>query len=254
MLLCIDIGNTNIVIGLFKEEELIHSFRMQSSLQMSADEYGIQMVNMLRFFNLDFQGVAGMIISSVVPGLDTAFEQIAQKYFNIKPMFVIPGVKTGIKVRIDNPKQLGADLLVGAVGGVAKYGVPLIVVDMGTAITLMAVNDQKEILGGMIYPGIKTAFSSLVKHTSRLEEVRMNPTDSIIGRDTASSIQSGMIFGTSSMLDGVIRQMKKELPNAKVILTGGEASIIQTYLEEDVIVDDNLLLDGLRIIYQKNQA
>ena len=255
MLLCVDIGNTNIVLGVFQDEKLSHSFRIQSDLMQTADEYGTKIMNICSFYELDFHMINGVIISSVVPGLDNTFEKMVETYFKTKAMFVGPGTKSGIKIKIDNPKQLGADILVGAVATYYKYGSPAIIVDMGTAITFAYLNQEKELLGGVIVPGIKTAFSSLVSKTSKLEEVRMDAPLKIIGKDTVSSIQSGMIYGTSSMIDGMIRKIKKEMNLEKVItvLTGGEARLIKPYLEETVIYDDNLLLDGLKLIYLKNQ-
>lgn len=253
MLLCVDIGNTNIVIGLYDNNDtLIKKFRLKSSFERTADEYGVIIRNMLEYSGYQSKDIQGIIVSSVVPLLDTIFEKLSIDYFNITPIFVAPGLKSGIKIKIDNPKQLGADLLVGAVGAVSKYQSPIIIIDMGTAITLSVVNENKEFIGGIIYPGIKTAFNSLIKRTSRLEEAKFKNIDNIIGKDTVSCIQSGMIYGTSSMIDGIIRKTKKEIPNARVVLTGGESKMILGYLEEEVIYDDDLLLDGLRILFYKN--
>ncbi|MGD9604734.1 MAG: type III pantothenate kinase [Bacilli bacterium] len=255
MLLCIDIGNTNIVLGVFLDNHLSHSFRMQSNLMKTADEYGTKIIDILTFHEIDYHEITGVIISSVVPGLDSTFEKLIETYFQTKALFVGPGTKSGIKIKIDNPKQLGADILVGAVATHHKYGAPAIIIDMGTAITFAYLNQEKELLGGVIVPGIKTAFSSLVSKTSRLEEARIDVPLKVIGKDTVSSIQSGMVFGTASMIDGMIKKIKKEMNTDEllVVLTGGEARLIKPYLEENVIYDENLLLDGLRIIYQKNQ-
>lgn len=255
MLLCIEIGNTNIVLGVFEDNKLTHSFRIASNILETVDEYGVKIIEILRVFNLDYKKIEGVVISSVVPGLDTTFEKMIFKYFNATPLFVSPGVKTSIKIKIDNPKQLGADILVGAVASYYKYGAPAIIIDMGTAITFAYVNENRELLGGIITPGIKVSFSSLVSKTSRLEEVKIGAPLKVMGKDTVSAIQSGMIYGTASMIDGMIRKIKKEMEskiNPVVVLTGGESNIIKDYLDEKVIVDDNLLLEGLKIIYQKN--
>jgi len=255
MLLCIDIGNTNTVIGIYEAEKLLAYFRIESNLSQTADEYGVKLMAMFRYNNLEYTKLKGSIISSVVPNLDSTYEKMIIKYFNMTPLFVGPGVKSGIKIKTENPKQLGADILVGAVAGYYKYGAPVIIVDMGTAITFFYVDQNKELLGGVIAPGIKTAFRSLVSKTSRLEEVRMDAPLNVIGKDTTSCIQSAMIYGSASMIDGIIRKMKKEIniDNINVVLTGGEAKIIKDFLEEKVIYDDDLLLEGLRIIYNKNK-
>lgn len=255
MLLCIDIGNTNTVIGVYEDNNLLIDFRIESNLSQTADEYGVKLLDMFKYNNLDYHKVDGVIISSVVPNLDSTFEKMIFKYFNNNAIFVGPGIKSGIKIKTDNPKQLGADILVGAVASYQKYGAPVIIIDMGTAITFFYVDKDKELLGGVIAPGIKTSFRSLVSKTSKLEEVRMDAPLSVIGKDTTSCIQSAMIFGSAAMIDGIIRKMKKEigLNDVKVVLTGGEARIIKNYLEEEVIYDEELLLEGLRIIYQKNK-
>lgn len=254
MLLCMDVGNTNIVLGVFEDEKLTHSFRIESNPMETPDEYGIKIIEMLRFFNVEYQKISGVIIASVVPGLDGGFERTFDKFFGIKPIFVSPGTKSGIKIKIDNPKQLGADILVGCMAAHQKYGSPCIVVDMGTAITFAGLTADKEILGVTILPGIKTSYSNLISKTARLESARMEVPLKVLGRDTVASIQSGMVFGTASMIDGMIRKIKKEMGVEKIItvLTGGESRMVREYLEEPTFYDENLLLDGLRIIYQKN--
>lgn len=261
MILCIDIGNTNCVFGIFENNDLIACFRLESKLSQTTDEYGVKILELLKYHNIDRTKIEGIIISSVVPPLDVNFEKMLVKYFNIKPLFVGPGTKTGVKISVDNPKQVGADIIVGAVASIHKYGSPVIIIDMGTAVTLFYVDDKKELIGGVIAPGINTAFNGLFKNTARLEEVKILETPTIIGRDTVACIQSAMVYGTSSMLDGLIRKMKKEITSdgilkdedIKVVLTGGEAKLIRHFLEEEVIYDDNLLMDGLNIIYKKNQ-
>ncbi|MCK9536119.1 MAG: type III pantothenate kinase, partial [Bacilli bacterium] len=217
-------------------------------------EFGVKLLEIFRFYGYDYQKVSGVIVSSVVPELDYVFETMIEKYFNKTPLFVGPGIKTGIKIKIDNPKQLGADILVGIVGGYCKYGAPLLVIDMGTAIKFFYLNQDKELLGGIIAPGIATSFSNLVSKASKLEGVKIDVPPSIIGKDTVTSIQSAMIYGTASMIDGIIRKIKKEMNNdkIKVIITGGESKLIAPFLEEKVIHDENLILEGLSIIYYKN--
>lgn len=251
MLLCVDVGNTSIVFGVY-DDKLIDTFRLETKLLRTEDEYGLKIIDNLSYMNIKTSDIDGLIIASVVPEVDATLEHAFVKYFNLKPLFVETGVKTGISVRIDNPRQLGADLLVGAVASVNKYGAPCIVVDMGTAITLSYVNAKKEFLGGVIYPGIVPAFSSLVKATSLLEAAKLKVPDNIIGRDTNQSIQSGMIYGTAGAINGMVKNIFEEYGKAKVIVTGGLSKFIFPYLEHDPIYDENLVMDGLKIIYEKN--
>ena len=252
MLICIDIGNTNIVFGLYKDNELFESFRFQTDIYQTVDEYSIKLMQTLAALNVKKEDIKGVIAASVVPQLDKTIERAFEKYFSKKVIFVGPGIKSGINIKLDNPKQLGADILVGAVGAVNKYSSPAIVIDMGTAITFCYVNDKKELLGGIILPGIKTSFNALFKKASKLEEVGIETPKSVVGRDTVSSIQSGMVYGMASTIDGLIRKLKKENGEAKVVITGGEARFILNVLEEEVIYDDNLLLDGLKVLFKKN--
>ena len=253
MLLCVDIGNTSIVLGLYNEKKLVQSFRLQTNIYQTSDEYAIKILSILENNKINRNDIDGIMISSVVPQLDSVFSTLCKKYFEIDAKFVVPGIRSGINIRIDNPKELGADLLVGAVGAVNKYGAPIIVIDMGTAITLVYINKDKELLGGAILPGLKTSFNALFQKASKLEEVGIAKPNKVIGRDTVSSIQSGMTYGLASMLDGIIKKMKEEQGEAKVVLTGGEARFIITSMEEEAIYDENLLLDGLRILYNKNK-
>jgi type III pantothenate kinase len=253
MILCIDIGNTNTVCGVYEKEHLIAQFHLESNLHHTADEYGVDFLWMFNYNDMNYQDVKGVIIASVVPALDSIYERMVKKYFKLDPIFVGPGIKTGIHIKTDNPKQLGADILVGAVASLQKYGTPSIIIDMGTAITLFYLDKNKELLGGIITPGVRTSYLGLFSKTSRLEEVKMDSPPSVIGKDTITCIQSGMVYGTASMIDGLIRKIKKEIGhNSKVVLTGGESSIIKNFLEEEVIYDENLILDGLRFIYYKN--
>lgn len=253
MLICVDIGNTNIVLGVFENEKIKHSFRLQTDIYQTVDEYGIKILQMFNSFEIKKDDIEGVIIASVVPQLDMVFIKLFEKYFNKESIFVGPGIKSGINIRLDNPKQLGADILVGAVGAIEKYSSPTIVIDMGTAITFCYVNSNKELLGGIIIPGIKTSFNALFKKTSKLEEVGIEKPKSVVGRDTISSLQSGMVYGMASTIDGLIRKIKKENGEANVVITGGEARFIINVLEEKVIYDENLLLDGLRLLYYKNK-
>ncbi len=253
MLLCIDIGNTNIVFGIYDGDKLLNSFRLETNYHKTVDEYGLKFIEMIKYIGHEVTEIDGIIIASVVPQLDGVFAKTISKYIKIEPLFVNAGIKTGINVKIDSPKQLGADILVGAVASVNKYKAPIIVIDMGTAITFTYVNENKELLGGIITPGIRTSYNSLIKKTSRLEEADMERPKSVVGRDTVSAIQSGMIFGTSSLIDGLIKKLKKEKGECPVVITGGEAHFILESLEEKVYYEENLMLEGLKYIYHRNK-
>lgn len=252
MLVCVDIGNTNLVVGLFDQDELIHTFRLETKLLRTEDEYGIRFLENLKYKDIPKEDITGAIVASVVPQVDATIEKTFLKYFQVKPLFVGPGIKTGIKVNIDNPKQLGADLLVGAVAAVDKYGYPVMVVDMGTATTVVVVNEKKEFAGGIIYPGLMSAYQNLIKSTSLLESAKLGIPSSVVGRDTMTAIQSGMIYGTTGAIEGMISEVIKEQGDMKVVVTGGISRHIISYLKKDYIYDENLLLDGLKLIYQRN--
>lgn len=252
--ICMDIGNTNIVIGVFTKHKLIEKFRLSTNVLMTSDEYGIKIIQLFDFYKINKEDISGFIISSVVPELDMIIKLMVNKYFNIEPLVVGPKVKTGINIKLDNPKQLGADLLVGAVGACEKYGPNCLVIDIGTALTMVYINEKKEFLGGAIMPGIRTAFSTLAQKTSKLEDVAIEDVKEVLGRDTKTSLQSGMIFGWASLVEGMIIKYKKAYGIDHVVITGGEARFIIKHIDKDlnVIYDDDLLLDGLNIIYSKN--
>lgn len=252
MLLCIDVGNTNIVFGVYDNDKKVCDFRLETLIKQTYDEYGLKVLDIMEKLKVDKNMITSAIIASVVPQIDMTLEMVCTKYFNVSPVFVGPGIKTGLKIKADNPKELGADILVECVCAYEKYGGNTIVIDMGTATTLFVVNDSKEIIGGIILPGLKISFATLFEKTSKLEEVKLNVPKSIIGTDTISCIQSGMIYGTSSQIDGLINKIKKEIKDAKVVLTGGIGGLIFKHLENEVIYDSDLILEGLNIIYKKN--
>lgn len=254
MIICVDVGNSNIVFGVIdNEDKLLSSFRLEAKVLRTSDEYGIALIEHLRYLGIAPKDINGGIIASVVPQIDPILEKAFAKYLAINPLFVAPGTKTGIKIKIENPKQLGADLLVGAVAATNIYGAPCIIVDLGTATTLGVVNNNNEFLGGIIYPGVMTAYDSLIKSTALLESAKIGKPESVIGRDTMSSIQSGMIYGTIGAIDGIINQIKKEYGDMKVIVTGGISKFLMEHLNPEYIIDENLLMTGLNIIYKKNQ-
>jgi len=252
MIICVDVGNTNICLGVFEEDKLLKMFRFATNYNETSDELIVKVKSLFEINSIDYKKVEGAIIGSVVPRMDSILEKMFIDYFNIKPLFVGQGIKSGINIKIDNPKELGADLLVGAVGAVKKYGAPCLVIDMGTAITFVYINDKKEFQGGVICAGIKTSFSSLFANTSKLESTKISKPQSIIGKNTTNCVQNGMVYGTCGMIEGIVQRMREECGEFKTVLTGGEASLIQDYLREEVIIDNNLLFDGLLEIYKKN--
>lgn len=254
MYICVDIGNSNIVLGLFdNNDKMICDYRLSTKRNMTIDEFGIMILSALNFRNIKQSEVEGAIISSVVPELDSSLKEAFKKYVNVEPIFVGPGLKSGIHIKLDNPKQLGADLLVGAVGAVNKYHEPVLIIDIGTAMTITYVNEKKEFIGGAIMPGIRTAFSNLIEKASKLEDVSYEDVSNLIGHNTKECIQSGMVFGWSSMIDGMIDRYEKELGNFQTVLTGGEARFLVKHLTHKVIYDDNLLMEGLKDLYSKNK-
>ena len=253
MYFCVDIGNSNIVLGLFDNDEMICDYRLGTKRNTTVDEFGIMLLNILYLRKIDLKEIEGAIISSVVPEMDDSLRESFKRYLNIEPLFVGPGMKSGIHIKLDNPKQLGADLLVGAVGAVSKYQAPVLIVDIGTAMTMTFVNEKKEFIGGAIMPGIRTAFSNLIDKASKLEDVSYVDVENPVGNNTKDCIQSGMIFGWSSMIDGMIDRYEKELGKFEIVLTGGEARYLVKHLKHKVIYDDYLLMEGLKILYQKNK-
>ena len=251
MLVCVDVGNTNICLGIFDKEKLVKKFRLSTNVNSTSDEYGINIKRLFEYNNIS--NIEGIVIGSVVPRIDGTLEKMFVEYFNIKPIFVGQGIKSGINIKIDNPKELGADLLVGAVGACSKYQTPCLIIDMGTAITFVYVNDKKELLGGVIAAGIKTSFGGLFANTSKLESVKISNPKDIIGRNTTNCIQNGMVYGTASMIDGIIYRIKKEYGDFTTVLTGGDSVYVKDHLFNEVICDEDLLFDGLKIIYEKNK-
>lgn len=254
MILTIDIGNTNIVLGLYEDKKLVKTFRIRTDADKTSDEYGVLILELLQINGIDYRHIDGVIYSSVVPKIDSSIEKLSLNYFNKKAISVGPGIKSIVSIKIDNPKELGADLLVGAVGAVTKYGTNVLIIDMGTAITFSYVNKKNEYVGGAILPGVHVAYSGLFNKASKLEEVAFNECNNILGKDTKTCIQSGMIYGFTSMIEGMIERYIEEFGKMKVIITGGDASIICKYINKkyEVIFDNNLLLDGLLALYEKN--
>lgn len=249
MLLLFDIGNTNVVIGVVEKNIIIETYRFITDCSLTEDEYYNKIQSVLK--NREIEGIA---ISSVVPQVDHIIQLMCERYFNKTPLFVAPGIKSGIKIKIENPKQLGADLLCDAVGAYNRYHGASIIVDLGTVSKFIVVSENKEFLGGAISPGIYTSLSNMISSAAKLSDVSFTSPSSVIGNDTQSCIQSGILNGFACMIDGMIEKIKQELnvKNIKVFLTGGLAVAIKSIISTEYEYVPNILLEGLLIIYNKN--
>jgi type III pantothenate kinase len=255
MLLTIDVGNTNIVFGVFNGEVLVNFWRLNTNKSATADEIGVFLYQILQNEGINLTEIDDIIISSVVPSIMYAILHMTQKYFKKEPLVIEPGIKTGLHIKYDNPKQVGADRIVNAVAGLRKYGGPLIIVDFGTATTFCAITEKNEYLGGAIAPGIVISSEALFQNAAKLTRVELQKPNSAIAKNTASSIQSGIYYGYVGLVDNIISKFKEELglENVKVIATGGLSALIAPESRQIQIVDKMLTLDGLRFIYELNK-
>ncbi|MCK8824889.1 type III pantothenate kinase [Fuchsiella alkaliacetigena] len=253
MILAIDVGNTNTVLGVFAEQELIVDWRLTTERQKMADEYGMLFFDLFNYNELQVEDIDRVIISCVVPPVVNALEEMAVKYFGVEPMIVGPGLKTGINIEMDNPKEVGADRIVNAVAAHKLYGGPLIIVDFGTATTFCLVSAQGDYLGGIIAPGINISLEALSTYAAKLPKVEMSKPQSIVGKNTVDSLQSGVIYGAIGQVDGIVSRIKEELAQeAQVVATGGLAELISYDSEEIDIVNPLLTLEGLEMIAELN--
>ena len=253
VLLVFDVGNTNIVLGVFKDSELVADWRISTKQTRTSDEYGIMLKELFANDHLDINAVKATVISTVVPPLTFILERACQKYLRHTPLVVGPGIKTGLPVNYENPREVGADRIVNAVAGIEFYGCPLIIIDFGTATTYCAINAKGEYLGGAIAPGIGISMEALFMRAAKLPRVELMKPASIIGKNTITSMQSGIFFGYVGQVDEIIKRMKKEL-GGKVtsVATGGLANLICQESKEIDHVDHYLTLTGLRLIYERN--
>lgn len=254
MFFAIDVGNTNIKVGIFDGKNLITTFRMNSQIVHTTDEYGLMLKQIPEVQGIDLTKIEGAIISSVVPKVMESLHNAIVKYFGIKPIIVGPGIKTGIKLTSSNPKEVGADRLVDVVSGYEKYGGPLLVIDFGTATTYNLVTADGSFSVGITAPGVKISAKALWEDAAKLPEIEIKKPSSILATETVTSMQAGLIYGQIGATKYIIEQVKKEMgyDNLKVVATGGMGSIISPEVEEIDYYDINLTIDGLRILYEKN--
>lgn len=255
MVLVLDIGNTNIVLGVYHNKDIITSWRISTDRKKTSDEYGMIVLQLFQHSNINPQDIDGAIISSVVPSVIYTVEHMCRKYFKHNPLQVGPGIKTGMNIKYDNPKEVGADRIVNAVAAFDRYGGPCIIIDFGTATTFCAVSSKAEYLGGAICPGVKISTEALFQSAAKLPRIELVKPANIIARNTVNSMQAGIIYGYVGQVDYIVRRMKKELgtETAKVVATGGLARLIASESEEIQEINSLLTLDGLRIIYDLNQ-
>ena len=254
MILVFDVDNTNIVLGVYDEKVLTHHWRVSAEKSRAMDECAVVIKNLFDFSGITFQEIDAVVISSVVPPVNPTLEALARKYFGVEPLVVGPGIKTGMPILYDNPREVGADRIVNAVAAYNKYGGPLVIIDSGTATTFCAVSKRGESLGGAIAPGISISAEALFQRASKLPRIEIVKPKSVIAKNTVAALQSGIYYGFIGQVDGIVKRMKMELgPETKVIATGGLARMISQESDTIETVDPFLTLEGLLFIYELNK-
>lgn len=253
MLLVVDVGNTNITLGVFKEEQLVASFRLTTGISRTSDEYGLLLCDLIEHRGMKISDIDAVIVSSVVPTIMYSFNNGVKKYLNLNPFEVKPGTKTGIKITTGNPYEIGADRIVDAVGAYEQYGGPVIVIDFGTATTYDVILADGSFSAGITAPGIRTSAKALWEGTAKLPEIEIRKPDSILAKETISSMQAGLVYGCIGQTEYIIRKIKEEtcLPDMKAVATGGLGKIIADATDLIDVYDPNLTLNGLRLIYNR---
>lgn len=253
MILVVDVGNTNIVLGIYEGKELLHHWRLSTNRSATADEYGMTMYNLFHHAGITLHQVEGVIISSVVPPLMFVLETLCLKYLKKNPLIVGPGIKTGLNIRYENPREVGADRIVNSVAAIELYGAPCIVVDFGTATTFDYIDEQAQYIGGAVAPGIGISTEALYQRAAKLPRIELVKPKSVVGRNTIASMQAGIIYGFAGQVDGIVGRIRQEFRSApKVVATGGLAELIAAESKTIELVNPLLTLQGLQLIYERN--
>ncbi|MCD7738611.1 MAG: type III pantothenate kinase [Lachnospiraceae bacterium] len=253
MILAVDIGNTNLVIGCIEGERICFEERLSTNISKTELEYVVDFITILNLHQVEKESITGCIVASVVPPLNTVVKSAMEKLLHISPIFVGPGVKTGLNIAIDNPASVGADLIVNAVAGLKEYGAPLVMIDMGTATTITVLDEKKNYIGGIILPGLKVSLEALVNRTSQLPRISLEAPRKVIARNTVDSMKSGMVIGQAAELDGLIDRIWEELGmQTPVVATGGLAGCIVPHCRKEILLDNEMTMKGLGYIYRKN--
>ena len=254
MLLAIDIGNTNIVIGIIRNDEILFKARIATDRLRTSDQYGVEIRNMLEAFDIRMSDISDCIIASVVPPVFNSVYTGVLKMTGKQPLVVGPGLKTGLNIHVDIPSQVGSDRIVAAVAALAEYKAPLVLIDMGTATTIEVVEPENVYMGGVIFPGVMVSLDSLTSRAAQLPGISLDKPKNIIGKNTVDCMRSGMMYGTAAMLDGMIDRIAEELGHeSTIVVTGGMAQFITPLCRHKIILEKELLLKGLNIIYKKNK-
>lgn len=252
MILAIDIGNTNIVAGVCDGERVLFMERLTTDHKATSIEYAVMLKQIFELNQLSTDAIHGAIISSVVPSVTESVKAAVKKVNGIDTLVIGPGIKTGLSIKTDNPAQLGSDLVVDAVAGINEYGAPLVIFDMGTATTISVINDKKEYVGGMIMPGMLLSLNAMVSGTSQLPRIGLENPKKLIGTNTTDCMKSGVLYGAASSIDGMLDRIREEMGDVRAVATGGLAGTVIPLCKNDIILDDELLIKGLMLIYNKN--
>ncbi|QTH43055.1 type III pantothenate kinase [Cohnella sp. LGH] len=254
MILVVDVGNTNIVLGLYEGQSLRHHWRLSTNRSATVDEYGVMIHNLFQLAGVRAEQIEGVILSCVVPPIMNTLERLFEAYVGKQALVVGPGIKTGLNIRYENPREVGADRIVNAVAGIEQYGTPLVVVDFGTATTFDYIDASGAYLGGAIVPGIGISAEALYQRAAKLPRIELSKPKTVIGRNTVAAMQSGIIYGYAGQVDGIVKRIRQEFGvQPRVIATGGMADLIAGESETIETVDPLLTLEGLRIVYERNR-